>query len=137
MERVVLSLGTNLGDREKNISNALEFLSEKINKISKSRNLANKAILKEGAPKEWNREFLNCVIVGETKLSPQNLLKLCKEIEVKIGRDLNSPVWSPREIDIDILYYGALKIDTPTLTIPHKELKNRKFLTELYDEINL
>ncbi|ORU77989.1 2-amino-4-hydroxy-6-hydroxymethyldihydropteridine diphosphokinase, partial [Francisella tularensis] len=62
-----------------------------------------------------------------SSLKPDELLVLLKDIELKIGRDLNAPAWSPRVIDLDILAAEDLILETDKLTIPHKELINRSF----------
>ncbi|GAC1445372.1 MAG: hypothetical protein NVSMB52_06280 [Chloroflexota bacterium] len=71
--------------------------------------------------------FLNIALEGETTLLPQELLKTVKDIEETLGR-VPSSRWGPRLIDIDILLYGDLILETATLTIPHREMLNRKFV---------
>lgn len=129
--QIYLSLGSNLGDKEQNIQSAIGELKLILRGMSISDIIKTKAIVKPGSPKEWEIPFLNCVVKGDCALNPYDLLAKCKEIEESLGRDLYAPRWSPRVIDIDILYYGDLKMDEPDLTIPHKELKNRSFLEKL------
>jgi 2-amino-4-hydroxy-6-hydroxymethyldihydropteridine diphosphokinase len=71
--------------------------------------------------------FLNMVIQGETHQKPQILLKSLKLLETRLGR-LPSARYGPRKIDIDILFYGALVLNTPELTIPHPSLHERAFV---------
>ena len=71
--------------------------------------------------------FVNACLVGETTLAPLALLDRIKTLERAIGRTATER-WGPRVIDIDILYYGELALDTPGLTLPHRELVNRAFV---------
>lgn len=71
--------------------------------------------------------FLNMVCKGKTDLSPADLLKFIKQIENKIGRK-TGPINSPRPIDIDILFYNKLVLETPLLVIPHPRLIERAFV---------
>lgn len=130
--KVALCLGSNLGDRELNIRAAISRLP--LTNIKISDLIVTKALLKEGSPASWNMDFINCVITGDTNLEPLGLLKAAKEIEKSLGR-VEIGVWSPREIDIDILLYGNLRISTPELTIPHAEMHNRDFVMELIEQV--
>lgn len=93
--------------------------------------LETEAILPEHAKADWNKPFLNMIIGGETHLSPKELLNELKNIEREMGRPEAYARWSPRIIDLDILLYNDLIVDTAELTIPHKEIKNRLFLKHL------
>ncbi|CAD7002219.1 unnamed protein product [Ceratitis capitata] len=90
-----------------------------------------KAILPNGAPDEWNKPFLNMVVYGSCLVSPEELLKGLKQIEYDIGRTQVHEKWAPRVIDLDILLWDNLILNTPYLTIPHPELMNRPFLLHL------
>jgi 2-amino-4-hydroxy-6-hydroxymethyldihydropteridine diphosphokinase/dihydropteroate synthase len=92
-------------------------------------------LLLDNAPASWDINYFNAVVVGKTDDSPMDLLAKIKRIEKKMGRDLEAPRWSPRIIDIDIIYYGNEKIATEQLTIPHREIKNRDFLQFLLAEV--
>lgn len=72
-------------------------------------------------------DFLNSVVALETNLPPHKLLHYCKQIEQK-HRRVHKRVWGARTLDIDILLFGQLQIETPQLTIPHPELLNRDFV---------
>lgn len=133
---VVLGIGSNLGDRLNYLNLAILKLEEKILKdIVRSSICETKAVLKKNSPKEWDLDFLNMAIRGKTSLTPLELIKALKEIEKEIGRR-HSKIWSPREIDIDILVYGDQVIKLDNLIIPHPELLNRPFclkpLAEVY-----
>ncbi|AJI55645.1 2-amino-4-hydroxy-6-hydroxymethyldihydropteridine diphosphokinase [Francisella philomiragia] len=125
----IIGIGTNVGFTIENIHLALDALAsyQNIRIIRKASLYSSKALLKENAPKEWDITFLNTAVKISTSLKPQDLLIVLKDIEAKIGRDLNAPIWSPRLIDLDILSVEDLVVDTAKLTIPHKELINRSF----------
>lgn len=129
MATVYLSLGSNLGDREKNIASALEMLGQeaRILKVSS---------LYETEPVGYKEQpwFLNCVCAAETELTPQALLELAKTIERKLGRKLTHR-FGLRTIDIDILFYDDLILDSPDLVIPHPRLTERAFVLVPLKEI--
>ena len=77
---------------------------------------------------------MNGVVKIETALSPFDLLKTIKRIEIQVGRKKRGR-WGPREIDLDILIYGDLVLDHPQLTIPHPEMIHRRFVLEPFSEI--
>lgn len=79
-------------------------------------------------------DFLNQVILLETKLSPQNLLKKCQEIENKLGRERKER-WKERTIDLDILFYNDLVLNDVDLIIPHPYISERKFVLKPLNEI--
>ena len=119
---IILSVGSNLGDRKKNIDDAISLLSNtcnilKCSEIFETEPFGNK-------DQSW---FLNLVLIVNTRLSPGNLLFVCKTIENKLGRT-DAPRWSERIIDIDILMYNDLILNTPQLIIPHKYLHLRNFV---------
>ena len=78
--------------------------------------------------------FLNLVCQAYTRLAPRELLALAQGIELKLGRALGKSN-TPRPIDIDILFYGDLVIETPELVIPHPRLTERAFVLVPLDEI--
>ena len=119
---VYLGLGSNLGDRERNIRNAMEYLSQKAKMIRSS-------YLYDTAPVGNNNQprFLNMVCEITTLLGPMELLILAKGIEKEMGR-MPGPLNSPRPIDIDILFYGDRIINTPGLIVPHPRLTERVFV---------
>ena len=122
--QVILSIGSNLGNKKKNIENAISLLHNdydiSILKIS------NFYETEPFGYKEQNW-FLNIVLIANTKLDPYNLLMICKKIETDLGRK-PSLQWSERIIDIDILMYSDLILNTTQLTIPHKYLHLRNFV---------
>ncbi|MFH0771339.1 MAG: 2-amino-4-hydroxy-6-hydroxymethyldihydropteridine diphosphokinase [Candidatus Omnitrophota bacterium] len=132
LQRVFIALGSNLGDRRKNIETATEKLkcSPEINLIKVSGLLESDPV---GGPPQG--KFLDGAVEIRTTLSPRELLTLLKQIEKEVGR-ISSPVrWDPREIDLDILLFGDLKIDEQDLKIPHPLLHLRRFMLEPLCEI--
>ena len=129
--RIYLSLGTNMGDRMTNINKAIELLSFRLS----THYLALSSIVES---KSWGFEgndFLNCVISYETQLEPLELLLICKEIEVEMGRIERieygadgKRIYHDRPIDIDILLYDDLTVNLPELTIPHPLIEQRDFI---------
>lgn len=125
---IYLGLGSNLGDRKKNIYDALALLEDNhVHQLQLSPFYESPALLPENAPSDWDIAFLNGVAQGQTSLSPEILLDHIKEIEQLLGRK-DRGRWGPREIDIDILSYGDSIVHSDTLTIPHPEMTTRPFV---------
>jgi 2-amino-4-hydroxy-6-hydroxymethyldihydropteridine diphosphokinase len=124
---VVIALGSNLGERQQNLSRGLMALRKAID-IEKCSNIyGSKAVLPDNAPKDWDSDFYNCVFCGKTELGPQELLELCIKAEQEAGqRDKGSG--GPRFLDIDIIAYGDEVIDTEKLKIPHPKMLERSFV---------
>lgn len=123
---VILGLGSNKGDREAYLRQATGMLAGLLQGMNSSGVHETKALLPEGAPREWDMPFLNMAVAGETDLEPRALLKAIKAIEEQLGRK-PAGKWAPREIDIDILAMDGTVLDTPSLAIPHPGLLNRDF----------
>ena len=130
---VVISLGTNLGDKLQNLINALGEIEGFGKIINKSRIYCS-----DPWGYDSENEFLNMGIVIKTFLEPVLLLNKLKSIEKKMGRGpkiLQS--YQDRIIDLDILIYSGLRIDNEELSIPHPKIKERKFslliLKDLFD----
>lgn len=119
---IYLSLGSNLGDRLSNLQNAISSLPPKIQPIIQSS-------VYETEPWGYSDQpaFLNQVIKGDTALEPKNVLKFLKQIEVILGRK-ETFRFGPRLIDLDILFFDELVLQTPTLTIPHPRIAERAFV---------
>ena len=129
-ERIYLSLGTNLGNREMNLETARQELSLQVNILDCSSIYQTEPWGYLDQP-----EFLNQVLAVETSLSPRELLEYVKEIEQNIGRK-PSVRYGPRIVDIDILFYGNRIIQEEDLVIPHPRLKDRAFVLVPLAEIN-
>ncbi len=139
---IYLGLGSNDGARRDNLNSAIDELKKAGFRISRcSSIIESPAMLPDKADASWDRPYLNCAVVGETSHSPRALLEIIKQIEVKMGRDLKAPRWSPRPIDIDILFSDKQQISTPELTIPHSGIIKRDFvltpLLELRPDLKL
>lgn len=137
MSIVTLSIGSNLGYRFCNIRKALKCIEDFIEIGRQSVVFETKAIVpteKQGDC-NWSMPYLNMVLIGNTALSPHELLDRLQQIEIELGRDPNHERWSPRPIDIDILYYDDIILSGDRLTIPHKEIQNRPFLRSLLNNI--
>ena len=125
---IYLSLGSNTGDRLENLRRALRCVEQRcLTHVKTSIVLETKAILPPDAPQEWDRPYLNMIVCGESSLSPKQLLASLQQIELEMGREKDHLHWSPRTIDIDILFYGNEIIHDEDLTIPHKYVHLRAF----------
>ena len=132
---VVLLLGSNIGDRKKNILAAIEYIEENIGKI------LIKSELIETKPVEFcsSNFFFNFAVSIKTSLSPIQLLKAIKKIEIDMGRKEDTSIighFTDRIIDIDIIEYNNLLYTCRKLEIPHlKHLNERDFSKKLIKEI--
>ncbi len=126
MHTVYLSLGTNLGDKERNLTDAIRMIGEKVGEVVRQSSF----ITTEPWGFSSDNTFLNCAICIHTAHSPLGVLRLTQDIERQMGR-LSKSVngeYHDRVIDIDILLYDDLKINTPLLTIPHPLMHERDFV---------
>ena len=132
---VFLSLGTNLGDKEQNLNNAIDFIIKRIG------NVVKKSSFYKTAPVDFesDNDFVNAVIQVKTKLSAYQVLKQTKKIEKILGRTKKSKngIYFDRIIDIDILTYNNLIIKTKNLTLPHPRMYLREFVTKPLAEIRV
>lgn len=124
----ILGLGTNVGNRLQNLRNTLKLLREldalTIRQVSPV--YGSEALLLPDAPDIWDMSYLNCALSCDSRLHPDELVKLLKKVEEKIGR-VQGPRWSPRLIDVDILACDNKVYNTERVTIPHKGLTERPF----------
>ncbi|WP_424361178.1 2-amino-4-hydroxy-6-hydroxymethyldihydropteridine diphosphokinase [Methylocystis parvus] len=129
--RVGFGLGSNIGDKPENIKKALTLLETreiaKLTAVSKIYRTPPWGVLDQG-------DFANACAIGETALSPYELLAAVKKIEADMGREPTRR-WGPRLIDVDILFLGDHTLDDPELTLPHKELFGRAFVLKPLLEI--
>ena len=130
MPIAVISIGSNLGDRTGNCRKALEEISgfAEILKVSSAYETA--PVGNEDQP-----DFINCAAEIETALSPLELLNRMRKVEDVLGR-VRDGRWGPRTIDIDIIFYDDLIIDTEELQIPHVSAHMRRFVLEPVCEID-
>ncbi len=124
MPDVFIGVGANLGDRLKNIKKAIWHLRREKGIRVKRVSSFIETEPKEGAPPP---NFLNGVIKLNTRLSPERLLAVLQKIEQRLGRRRTYKN-APRPIDLDILLYGAKRINTSQLKIPHPRLLKRPFV---------
>ncbi|MBI3322216.1 MAG: 2-amino-4-hydroxy-6-hydroxymethyldihydropteridine diphosphokinase [Candidatus Omnitrophica bacterium] len=132
MAHIFLGLGSNLGDREANLSKAIEQL----------RKLPHTRVIRESRRRETQPEggppqgpYLNSAVEIHTELPPLDLMAGLLEIEDVLGRKREGPRWGPRVIDLDLLAYDDLKLEEPNLTIPHPRLHQRRFALEPLTEL--
>ena len=131
--KVYLSLGSNIGNRQKYIESAIELVGKR-----EGIKILKKSGLYETSPVGYVEQnlFLNAVIKIETDFSEREILKIINKIENELDRKREIR-WGPRTIDIDILIFSDKKINETDLIIPHKEMLNRLFvlvpLIEIYD----
>jgi 2-amino-4-hydroxy-6-hydroxymethyldihydropteridine diphosphokinase len=119
---IYLAIGTNMGDRLANLTAALRSLPPDVELVAVSR-------IYETPPWGFADQpaFLNMAVHARTGLSPESLLSKLKQAEVQIGREPGFR-WGPRLIDLDILFYDNLILDSPPLVLPHKRLHERAFV---------
>ena len=133
MARIYLSIGSNLGEREENCRRAIEHLGDAGVKVKKQS--------KPVETKPWGVKdqpsFINIALQADTSLEPLELLAALKNIEHEMGRHPQGdiPRWGPRLIDLDILLYGGIVLETPELTIPHPRMHERAFVLAPLAEI--
>ena len=137
MAKLYLALGSNIGARKANIMSALSFLNGILGRYEALSDLIEtEACGFDGPP------FLNCVVRYSSRKSPASILAICKDIERRMGRT-EQPQYAPdgtriyhnRIIDIDILMYGKVQMDTPELTIPHPQVETRPFVRPLLEQV--
>ena len=133
-------LGSNLGDREANISRAIALIAEQAGTVVRQSAL----FYSEPWGFDSDNAFVNAVVCIHTTLTPQRLLRTTQRIERQMGKDSRhatqrtagqADVYHDRPIDIDILLYDDINIHTPTLTIPHPHIDERPFVTVPLHEV--
>lgn len=138
---VYLSLGTNIGDRKKNLDTARRMLEGSFGCRCK----AESSVIETRSWGFEGADFLNCVLCFCLSLQPHEILRVCKDIERSMGRMEQLEygadgrrIYHDRIIDIDILLCGDERVDEPDLTIPHPHMRDRDFvmipLMEILDE---
>lgn len=131
MKPVYIGLGSNSGDRIKNIRKALSQLSKEA-----AVELLRVSSYYLTAPQGYENQawFINAVAETETSLPPAELLELLQSIEARMGRRRLFR-WGPRNIDLDILFFGSQRVDETNLIIPHPRAQDRRFVMEPLAEL--
>ena len=132
MHKVYLSLGTNVGNLKENIDTAIKNILATgcISIKVKSKIIKTKPVNFLDQP-----DFLNMIVLVETTYKPKELLNTLKQIEKTMGRKTNISK-GPRIIDIDIIMYDDVVLNTKHLTIPHPQMRERKFILDLLNQVN-
>jgi 2-amino-4-hydroxy-6-hydroxymethyldihydropteridine diphosphokinase len=132
MTRVVLGLGSNVGIRPRNLSEARRRLRQRgVRILRQSRVIETEPWGVVNQPR-----FLNQVIEGEWLGTPRQLLKAAKDVEREGGR-VKTSRWGPRVIDVDILYFDDVKIEERDLVIPHPRIGERPFVLRSLEELGI
>lgn len=126
---VAIALGSNLGDRERYLSDAIAALAPSISELRVSTFHETEPVGVGEQPR-----FLNAAATGRTTLSPQVLLATLLDIEHRLGRERPHP-GAPRTLDLDLILYGDDVIEQPGLIVPHPRFRERRFVLEPLAEI--
>ena len=130
-QQVILSLGSNQGNRHENIEQAIASIHHEVATVVKVSSLYESD--------SWGFDsdsFYNCAVVVHTNLTPVKLIKKILKLEKKLGRiRTDSPTYQPRIIDIDIIAFGAEVLKSDLLEVPHNQLQNRLFVLLPLSEI--
>lgn len=129
LKRAYLSLGSNVGDREANLGEAIARLKEIGRVVAASSFYETEPV--EFTAQDW---FLNCAVLLETPKMPAQLLESLLKLEQAMGRRRLQPK-GPRIIDVDILLFGDSVVNTNDLTIPHPAMQDRRFVLQPLAEI--
>lgn len=123
MAKVLIALGSNMGDRKANIEKAIELMRDR------GINIQKVASMYETSPVGYTDQdwFVNTVVSGETDFTPEALLEVLQRIESELLR-VRQIHWGPRTIDLDILFYDDISMVTEKLIIPHPRIKERAFV---------
>jgi 2-amino-4-hydroxy-6-hydroxymethyldihydropteridine diphosphokinase len=130
MSVVYLAIGSNVGDSNKYIDKTIKLLKAQLTDIVEAPRYRTKAV---GYTNQ--ADFINTAIKGNTDIKPQDLLKFVKSVEEKVGR-IKRFRWGPREIDIDIIFYGNKLVVEPNLHIPHARFSERDFVLKPINDLS-
>lgn len=132
MSVAYIALGSNLGDRKENLDRALDELKKAGIKVA----AVSKYLESEPYGVTDQPKFINGVARVETNLPPEELLETMLNIENKMGR-VRLRHWGERNIDLDLLLYDDVKMQTEKLTLPHPDMQNRDFVMKPLSEVKL
>jgi 2-amino-4-hydroxy-6-hydroxymethyldihydropteridine diphosphokinase len=133
-----LGLGSNVGDSAGHLRAAVELLEAEGIEVD----AVSSTYVTEPVGEILDQpDFLNAAVRIRTELEPEELLDACKRVEAERGRSFEAPRHSPRPLDVDLLLLGDLELRTDRLTLPHREVRTRRFvlvpLLELDPELTL
>ncbi len=124
MHKIILSTGSNIGNRKQNLESAAALINDRIGPV-----LLFSSVYESPA---WGYQsvnsFYNQCLVCETELPPENCLELLLEIEQLLGRTRENTAYTDRKIDIDILFFDDWTVDSASLKIPHERIAERRFV---------
>lgn len=124
LQRAIIALGSNTGDRLTLLESACDLLADTFGALRLSQVYETEPVrCPEGSP-----AFLNACVEVETALSPLEILHRCQEIEQELGRERNGVYGAPRTCDLDLICVGQQKMETPELTLPHPRAHQRAFV---------
>ncbi|MCA9307065.1 MAG: 2-amino-4-hydroxy-6-hydroxymethyldihydropteridine diphosphokinase [Phycisphaerales bacterium] len=126
----LIALGSNLGDRRNHVESALSAIADLPDtRLLRASRLIETAPLAGGEPNQ--RAYLNAAAIVETRLKPRALLDLLLQIERDHGRTRKpGRRWASRTLDLDLVMYDTMVLDTPGLTLPHPRMHERRFVLE-------
>ena len=126
MHKLYISLGSNLGNKEEKLRRAIELINERIVSVLRTSSF----IETETWGFQSENTFLNAVCLVETRLTPMQCLRETQEIERLLGRTQKSTngIYHDRPIDLDLLLYDDLEMNTPELVLPHPHMQERDFV---------
>ncbi|RZV58188.1 MAG: 2-amino-4-hydroxy-6-hydroxymethyldihydropteridine diphosphokinase, partial [Flavobacteriaceae bacterium] len=130
LKKVYLSLGSNKGDKFKNLQDAVNEIYQCIGNVK----LISK-VYQSPSMGFKSDDFLNTCLIVETTLTPTRTIKEILKVEKRLGRERSGKGYAARTIDIDILFYEDRKVSTKTLEIPHPEMQNRQFVLRPLNDI--
>ena len=135
--RAVIALGTNQGEREQLLANAASDLraTEGVVVVAESSVITTVALTEHGYD-DTAPAYLNQVIIIHTAWPPEHLLARLQEIEQRHGRVRDGSQYAPRTLDLDIIDWGGVTLDTPGLTLPHPRAHERVFVLGPWAEID-
>lgn len=128
--RAVIALGANIGDPKEQIELAVALLRESLDVISVSSLYTTAPVGKVDQP-----DFTNAVLIAESELPALELLSLLHGIEKALGRE-RVEKWGPRTIDLDLIQYGELELNSDGITLPHPRAHERRFVLEPWAQID-
>lgn len=135
MSRLYLGLGSNLGNREAIIQQAISLIGKRVGKVMRVSSFV------ESEPWGFKSEhrFINAVCLVETEMQPLDCLRETQRIELQLGRRRKSRrgIYHDRPIDIDLLLYDDVHMESPELTLPHPHIEERDFVRIPLEEIML